>query len=166
MITISKATPGQLGTVLDLVGRLLKELSDHPEEFAGLDLAAALPAIRDADPRFAAFLAMSDAGEPVGVATLTEAVAIYAGGVYGIISELYVAPGHRGTGVGPRLLEAVKAHGRGRGWRRVDVTAPPEPRWRPTVSFYERNGFVFTGPKLRCALGVTGTGDPADASAS
>ncbi len=162
MLTISQATPAELGTVLALVGRLLEELSDDPAEFAGLDLAAALPAMRSAGVRFTAFLATTDAGEPVGVATLTEAVAIYAGGAYGIISELYVVPAHRGTGVGVRLLEAVKAHGRALGWRRVDVTAPPEPRWRPTVSFYERNGFVFTGPKLRCPLGQPGGGDRAE----
>jgi GNAT superfamily N-acetyltransferase len=160
MITITQAGPAQQGIVLALVGRLLEELADDPAEFAGLELAAALPAIRSAGARFAAYLATTESGEPVGVATLTEAVAIYAGGAYGILSELYVAPAHRGGGVGPRLLEAVKAHGRARGWRRIDVTAPPEPRWRRTVSFYERNGFVFTGPKLRCGLGPLGHDDP------
>jgi hypothetical protein len=32
------------------------------------------------------------------------------------------------------------------------VTAPPGDAWKRTVAFYEANGFVFTGPKLRRAL--------------
>jgi hypothetical protein len=41
---------------------------------------------------------------------------------------------------------------RERGWRRLDVTAPPGDAWRRTVAFYEKNGFVFTGPKLRLRI--------------
>ena len=50
------------------------------------------PALEAAGDRFAAFLAQTPAGDVVGVATLTEAIAAYAQGRYGIISELYVAP--------------------------------------------------------------------------
>jgi GNAT superfamily N-acetyltransferase len=153
MVTISRATPADLPAVLDLVGRLLAELSDDPGEFAGLKLDSIAPALDRAGDRFVAFLARSADGEPIGVATLTEAVAIYAGGAYGIISELMVLPAHRRSGVGPMLLAAAQSYGRSRGWRRLDVTAPPGERWRRTVAFYERNGFVFTGPKLRYALG-------------
>lgn len=62
------------------------------------------------------------------------------------------------AGVGRRLIEAVKAYGSTRGWLRLDVTAPPEPEWQRTVRFYEEQGFVFTGPKLRCRLDTMGTG--------
>ena len=34
-------------------------------------------------------------------------------------------------------------------WVRVDVTAPESPRWERTRRFYEREGFTFTGPKLK-----------------
>ncbi|HXI22135.1 MAG TPA: GNAT family N-acetyltransferase, partial [Gemmatimonadales bacterium] len=138
--------------VLTLVAELLTELANDPAEFGQVDPPTLLPDLRAAGDRFTAFLALTGPDRPVGVATLSEAVAAYAGGRYGILSELYVRPEHRGTRVGTRLLEAVKAHGRSRGWRRLDVTAPPEARWQRTVRFYERHGFVFTGPKLRCAL--------------
>jgi GNAT superfamily N-acetyltransferase len=96
-------------------------------------------------------LARAD-GRDVGVLTLTEQFAIYAGGRYGVIDELYVAPEHRSAGVGARLLEAAAALGATRGWRRLDVTAPPGTAWERTVRFYENHGFVFTGPKLRLDL--------------
>jgi GNAT superfamily N-acetyltransferase len=151
-LTVVRATPEQLPLVLRLVQRLLMELSDDPAEFDGWDPAKVRPALEAAGDRFAALLAQTAEGQVVGVATLTEGVAAYAHGRYGIISELYVVPSHRSHGVGQMLLHAVKAYGRERGWRRVDVTAPPEARWERTVEFYRRNGFVFTGPKLRCQL--------------
>jgi GNAT superfamily N-acetyltransferase len=151
-ITVVRATPEQLPVVLRFVQRLLMELSDDPAEFDDWDPVKVRPALEAAADRFIALLAQTPEGQVVGVATLTEAVAAYAHGRYGIISELYVVPSHRSHGVGQQLIDAVKDYGRERGWRRVDVTAPPEARWVRTVDFYRRNGFVFTGPKLRCQL--------------
>ena len=48
--------------------------------------------------------------------------------------------------------EAVKLHGRRKGWLLIDVAAPPERRFERTVRFYEQQGFTFTGPKLRFML--------------
>ncbi len=151
-ISVARAGPEQLPVVLELVQRLLVELSDGPAEIGDWSPVQVRPVLEAAGDRFAALLARTAAGEFVGVATLTDAVAAYARGGYGIISELYVVPSHRSEGIGRILLDAVKAYGRERGWRRVDVTAPPEARWERTVDFYRRNGFVFTGPKLRCQL--------------
>ena len=84
--------------------------------------------------------------------TIRADFALYAGGRYGVIDEMYVVPAWRARGVGRRLIDAVKARGRERGWRRIDVTAPPEKEWERTVRFYQQHGFVFTGPKLRAML--------------
>ena len=148
---IERAAESDLAEVLRLVELLLDELHDD-DEFDGLDLGRTLDDLRGEGDRFVALLARGEGGEAVAVLTLTETFAIYAGGRYGVIDELYVAPPHRSAGVGRFLLEAAAAVGRERGWRRIDVTAPAGERWRRTVAFYERNRFVFTGPKLRRTL--------------
>jgi GNAT superfamily N-acetyltransferase len=151
MIEIRRAGPQDRQTVLELVERLLTELEELPTEFAGLDRDRTLFDLANAGDTFIAFLARVS-GEPIGVLTVTETFAIYAGGRYGVIDEMYVVPEHRSSGVGRVLLEAAKELGMVRGWRRMDVTAPPGPAGERTVRFYERQGFVFTGPKLRCVL--------------
>src|SRR5207249_10371632 len=132
--------------------RLLHELEDHPEEFAEIDRDRVLRHLERAGERWNAFLARTPDGTTVGVATVMETFAVYAGGDYGVIDEMYVSPAHRSRGVGRRIIEAIKEHGRGRGWLRIDVTAPPEKRWERSVRFYETQGFVFTGPKFRFRL--------------
>jgi len=151
-VRVALASAAERGLVLDLVARLLSELEDNPAEFAGIDRERVIRDLEGAAGRWRAFLARASDGEVAGVATLVETFAIYAGGTYGVIDELYVVPAWRSCGVGRSLLDAIKAHGRERGWRRIDVTAPPEKRWERTVRFYESQGFVFTGPKLRFSL--------------
>ena len=149
MVTIVKATPEHRSEVLRLVEQLLTELEDQPAEFSGIDLQKVRQDLEDVQDRYTAFLAQALDGECVGVITVMEAFAIYANGNYGIIDEMYVAPSYRSKGVGKQLIDAVKQHASARGWLRIDVTAPPEERWVRTVRFYEAQGFVFTGPKLR-----------------
>jgi GNAT superfamily N-acetyltransferase len=149
MIRIERVDIDQADRVFDLVGLLLAELSDDDDEFHGLDRDKILADWKRNAERFTAFIAHSDQGALIGVITLTETFAIYAGGCYGVIDELYVAPEFRSRQVGRMLLEQVKEHGRTRGWQRIDVTAPLGTKWRRTVDFYLREGFVHTGPKLR-----------------
>src|SRR5437867_1383965 len=92
MIRIVQATPGDLETVLALVGALLRELEERPDEFHGIDRVRILRDLVATDGRFTAFLARTATGEAVGVATVMETFAIYAGGNYGVIDEMYVAP--------------------------------------------------------------------------
>jgi GNAT superfamily N-acetyltransferase len=160
MLRIIRASPGQLDTVLTLVERLLTELSGNSGEHASIDRDLVRPQLLEAPDRFLAFLAVDERDTPLGVVTLTEAIAAYAGGKYGIISELYVDPTHRSAGIGRQLLGAVLSQARSKGWARVDVAAPPDSRWDRTVSFYQQNGFVFTGRKLKYLL-TTEQGDDA-----
>jgi GNAT superfamily N-acetyltransferase len=148
---VVRAGPGDRVTVLDLVERLLAELEEKPDDFAGIDRGRVAADLEAAGDRFVAFLAR-EAGREIGVLTLTEHVAIYAGGRYGVIDELWVAREKRSQRVGERLVAAARTHGIGRGWRRIDVAAPPGQIGERPVRFYERLGFVFTGPKLRLDL--------------
>ena len=149
MIQIEQVDIKQADRVFDLVSLLLTELSDDDDEFHGLDRTKILADWQRNPEGFTVFIARADDGAAVGIITLTETFAIYAGGSYGVIDELYVAPEYRSRQVGHMLLERVKEHGRMRGWQRIDVTAPLGTKWRRTVDFYLRDGFVHTGPKLR-----------------
>ena len=87
--------------------------------------------------------------DPVGVMTLNECAAIYAGGKFGEISELYVRPDMRSQGVAQQLLDHAQQEARARGWKRIEVGAPSQPDWHRTLTFYLRNGFDEVGPRLR-----------------
>lgn len=149
---IESVGPESAGLVLGLVAALLRELGEEGDEAGTLDEAALTDAWREEQPRQFAFLARGRDGAAVGVVTVTEAFAFYAGGRHGIINEMYVAPSHRSSGVGGQLIRAVASLGRAKGWRRIDVTAPESARWARTRRFYEQQGFVFAGPKLKYLL--------------
>jgi len=98
------------------------------------------------------FLATTQDDRDVGVVTLNECAAIYAGGRFGEISELYVVPDDRSKNVGARLIEAVAAFGRERKWPFIEVGAPNPPTWQRTVDFYLKHGFEEIGPRLQLTL--------------
>ncbi|ADV14916.1 acetyltransferase [Mesorhizobium australicum WSM2073] len=91
----------------------------------------------------------SEGGEPAGIIVLNECTAIYAGGKFGQISELYVRPEMRSKGIAPCLLEVALQEGRARGWKRLEVGAPAQPKCKRTLDFYLRDGFEEVGPRLR-----------------
>ena len=138
--------------VYDAVRALLTELGHEADEAAAIDFAKVTADWRAARERTRVFAARAGDGRLAGVLTLFESFAVYAGGAYGIISELWVAPAYRSSGVGKALVDAAVAHGRARGWLRIDVTAPEDARFERTRRFSEREGFVFTGPKLKRLL--------------
>jgi GNAT superfamily N-acetyltransferase len=130
-----------------LIARLLDELDEGTSHDAAeyADRAAALLRLAD---RVWGLLATLDS-TPVGVLMLNECAAIYAGGIFGEITELYVEPACRSRGIGPALTEAAFAFARARRWKRLEVGAPPQPQWARTRQFYLREGFIEVGPRLR-----------------
>ncbi len=151
-ITVSQLTLQDAFIVFDWVMRLLTELGEEGDELGALAENKVLQAWREMAERFHVFVAKNETGEICGILTLAEAFAIYANGNYGIINEMYVAPEYRSAGIGARLVDAAKNFGRQKGWARIDVTAPESERWERTRRFYEKQGFVFTGPKLKFLL--------------
>ena len=151
-VTIHEAGIEEAELVFDWVLRLLRELGDEADDLGTLDRARVTRAWRDAGPRAVTLVARTADGEIAGIATVVESFAIYANGPYGVINEMYVAPPYRSQGVGARLIAAVKDLAARRGWIRIDVTAPESPAWDRTRRFYESQGFVFTGPKLKFVL--------------
>ena len=96
-------------------------------------------------------LAFNDDEEAVGVLTLVESLALYAGGRIGVINELYVVPPYRSEGVGKILLDAAKNLAGERGWQRLEVTTPGD-QYEKTLKFYEREGFFPIGPRYKFEL--------------
>jgi GNAT superfamily N-acetyltransferase len=150
-VTIKPATEEDLSTVLELVRALLVELGDEGDEFAHTDPEKLRRELESnlRSGRFVALLARHDSGAAIGVLALSVSFAVYAGGEYGVIDEMYVSPPARGRGIGRALVEEALSLARDRGWFRVDVTAPEGQQHHRAVEFYERLGFEFTGPKLR-----------------
>ncbi len=151
-ITIKHATPEDAECVAKLIAHLLTELSDGgPIE--GLSTYTSI--CRDllsGKGRYCALLARDGDDRPVGVLTLSECAAVYALGMFGEISEFYVAPDFRSAGLGQRLLDCAADYGRTRRWSRLEVCAPDLPRWARSVQFYEANGFSNVGPRLKKLL--------------
>lgn len=151
---ISRAEVHEIPIVLTLVEALFTELGQEGQEFAQIDKDKLFRDIHNdlaqglAASRFIALLARDKGDVPVGVLTMSSSFAVYAGGEYGIVQEMYVLPAFRGKGIGKALVRAAVIFARDRQWFRLDVTGPEDDPGR-TVRFYEALGFEFTGHKLR-----------------
>jgi GNAT superfamily N-acetyltransferase len=148
-IQIEKAKEEEYGLAVELLKELYVELGEEAGSVAFLttDLIKNMVANGRTEIYFA------KTGQKVaGILTLTECQAIYAGGRYGLLDEMYILPKFRSGGMGRQLVEKITMLAKERHWKRIDVTAPTEERWLRTVKFYEACGFVFTGPKLKFLL--------------
>lgn len=150
---VEAKTPERIRSVAKLVACLLRELA--PDQSSSDDdekIESVATALLDGRNNVWAFLAETGSGDPVGVLTLNQCAAIYAGGSFGEISELYVTPACRSARVGEKLLEAARGFARNRQWTRLEVGAPPMPTWARTAAFYKAKGFQEVGPRLKCGL--------------
>jgi GNAT superfamily N-acetyltransferase len=123
--------------------------SSVPSEQATSDLQEQL---RREAPAHWAFVGERGGTEPLVFATLAESFAVFAGGRYGIINELWVHQGSRSAGVGAEMIDHLAEFGRRRGWKRIDVSAPQDPKWDRSLQFYLARGFQQTGRKLKLML--------------
>ena len=151
-IRIEKLTIKHAPLVFEWVVDLLRELGEEGEELGSLKTRKVLRDWRDHHAHVHVFAAKDNRGRMIGILTLAESFAIYSNGSYGIINEMLTSPDYRSAGVGAKLVEAAKQFGKKRGWARIDVTAPESRRWKRSRQFYEKQGFTFTGQKLRILL--------------
>ncbi len=158
-VRVQPAQAHETATVLALIGALLTELADEGQEFSAIDRGKLESDLQreSASGRFLALLARDESGTPVGVLTISTSFAIYAGGEYGVIDEMYVRPEHRSQGIGKQLVDSAAAIAQERRWFRLDVTGPAGAGGGsgaldaadPALRFYRRLGFEPTGRKLR-----------------
>jgi GNAT superfamily N-acetyltransferase len=149
MVLIRRATVRDATYVGRFVDALLMELSGSPSKYdERVKSAERLLALEE---RIFGFLAFEQE-EPIGVIMVSESAAIYAGGMFGVITELYVVPGRRSAGLAKMLIDAAASLGRKRAWRQIEVGAPHQPAWERSLKFYLRAGFVEIGPRLKLSL--------------
>ena len=148
-IRVRRAEGADASTVAALVGDLLAELGMRKEPVDSRALQRAAEGMYGKMDSVWAFLAEDGEGRAVGVITLSEGAAVYAFGRFGTISEIFIVPDRRSSGLGERLIGAAVDLAGERGWTRIEVGAPDVPRWQRTVEFYERNGFVHIGPRMK-----------------
>lgn len=144
MITFRIADEDDTHVVSQLLGDLFEEVGHTPTASEIADIFLQI----DADDMHSTLLALDEDGDAVGVITIVESLALYAGGRIGVINELYVVPEYRSEGVGKLLLDAAKELADQRGWARIEVTTPGE-EYAKTLRFYEREGFMPIGPRYK-----------------
>ena len=151
---ITKATYKDAPIIADLIAKLLIDFNkisgrNFNVDMEFLESATNKLIVRD---NYAAFIAYGETNEPIGLITVAEAFAVYNGGDYGVITELYVDRNHRSKGIGKLLLKSVFNFSKTRHWKKIEVGAPKADEWPRTLEFYQGNGFSLKGPKLRIEI--------------
>lgn len=147
-IEIIKMTAANYHDVANLVADLLIELQPSAkQEIQNTPIQSTTYELL-IQSKIWAFLAKKDQAY-IGVITLHECAAIYAGGIFGEISELYVKPEYRSLNIGEMLIKQAIVKGQELHWKRLEVGSPPTENSPRTIGFYQRNGFMCTGSRLR-----------------
>ena len=149
LTVVRRVDGGDAVVVARLVDALLVELSGSSSRYKER-LATAHRLLAEGD-RIIGFLFVEEQ-YALAVIMIGESAFIYAGGAFGVITELYVMLERRSTGVAKLLIDASTAVGRERSWSRMEVGAPHQPAWERSLKFYLRNGFVEVGPRLQLLL--------------
>ncbi len=84
-------------------------------------------------------LTATSAGAPMGVAYAARILSLEHGGWSGWLEEFYFLPEWRGRGVGTRLLTAVIAEAKARGWAALDLEV--DASHERVIGLYAGNGF-------------------------
>lgn len=144
---------------VDLVTSLMFELLTKttvrmdPEAAASRTLIRTIHQILSEHDGVWPFIALDANQQCVALLTLNECTALYAGGKFGEISELYIRAGQRSSGAGHSVVSAAVQFGRMRGWSRLEVAPASVPAWQHrSLDAYTRLGFTEVGPKMALSL--------------
>ncbi len=140
------AVPGDLDALLPLVRDFYAHF-DYP--YAESEKREVLATILRSPSVGRIFFVEAEA-RPVGYTFLSFYVSIEYGGLTAFVDELYVAPGHRGRGLGTRVLHEVFALAPGLGLRAVHLET--ERSNTRATALYLRLGFIDHDRKLLTRL--------------
>lgn len=153
--TIQKATVAHSDLIAKMICDLLRDLNERSGSNFDINQSKIEVTCREllARNNFAGFIASeNETNQAIGMITIAQATAIYNGGDFGVITELFVDRSLRSNGVGKTLIDAALGFAREQHWDKVEVGAPNKAEWPRTIEFYKQNGFEEKGPKLRIAL--------------
>jgi GNAT superfamily N-acetyltransferase len=153
-VVVRPAEAGDARAVADAVAALLMELGATPPDAEAMETAAR--AVIAVDVALLAE-APADEGRAVVVGGLAASwiTTVHAGGMYGLIQDLWVDGAWRSSGVGAELMSSYCALAQARGATRVEVGIPRDTfaAVADTRRFYERNGFEPVGARMRRRMG-------------
>jgi GNAT superfamily N-acetyltransferase len=149
MVQVRKSDVNDAHIIAKMVAKLLSELSG-----TGVEEQSFTNVAKECinNKLFNAFIAFSENEECIGFISVTESIALYAGGCFGIIQELYVVPEKRSLHIGHELIKTLIDYGIKQKWNRIEVGAPNPLYWQRTIDFYIREGFKEIGPRLKFVL--------------
>ena len=131
---------------------LIQAHADYEKGEASANAATLRAALGGPQRRIWAWIA-EQAGRPIGYATATQDLATWTGLPFLHLDCLFVQDGERGTGVGARLLEAVRDHAIAIGITELQWQTPA---WNEGAQrFYTRAGATAL-PKMRFTLPLNG----------
>lgn len=152
-INIIKCDRNHSEIISDLIIDLLKDFNDRSGSSFVVDRNSIIETTNKLIDRetFGCYVAFENQ-VPIGLITISHSFAIYNGGDFGIITELYVDKQKRSCGLGKLLLEKAYEFAKQHNWTKLEVGAPNKSEWPRTIDFYKENGFEEKGPKLRLNL--------------
>lgn len=143
---IIEATEKDINVILLMMEKLYLELGKEKKHFVFLNKKFIEEILSSG--KTIILKAVTNSMEICGMITLTESQAIYAGGKYGTIDEIYVPKIHRKLNVGKKLIDKAKEIGLKKNWQTIEVKIPATKN-EPAVSLYEKKGFNFIGSNFR-----------------
>lgn len=149
-LTLCKCQYNEIPEVIELLTALYIELGEEADCVHFLT-PECVKEIMDSNTT-EAYLIKDGNNTTLGIITLAESNAFFAGGRYGLLDEMYVKPRFRSLNIGSLIMDKIKNIAIERKWSRIDVTGPIDEKWSRTLAFYKKCGFEFTGPKLKLII--------------
>lgn len=155
MIEIAPVTIGEYPEACSMIGELLDEIVQlSGQGFSEFDESSTLRLMAEGISSGNCWVWVAkEAQQLVGLISLSESFALYAGGKFGTITELYIRKPHRSKKVGERLIHEATQFAKQMNWQRLEVTTPPLPEFSRTLNFYQSNSFQISGGcKLKLSI--------------
>jgi GNAT superfamily N-acetyltransferase len=127
--------PHDVDRVVDMMSQL------YAQDGAPFDAVRARRATERllSEPEFGGVWTISLDGAPAGYIVVLLGYSLEFGGRFGLLDELFVAEGHRGSGLGSEALDFAGRECRARGWQALRLEVGQENR--RAISLYRRAGF-------------------------